>query len=629
SILSGPATISGNTVTITGAGNVTIAANQAGNATYLPATQVTQSFTVNKATLTVTAVNTSKVYQQPNPAFTYTITGFVNGENNSVVTGTATLSTTATTNSTPGTYPITVAIGSLSAANYQFTLVNGTLTVGQANQTTQTITFPAITNKTYGAAAFTLNATSTSGLPVTYSIVSGPATISGNTVTITGAGIVTIAANQAGNATYLPAMQVTQSFTIGKAALTVTANNDSRTYTGTAYTNGNGVSYSGFVGNDDEGKLGGTLSYHGNSQGAVDAGTYIIQPSGLSSNDYNITYANGQLTITRATQQITFTNIGGKNEGDPDFTLTATSNSGLPVSFSSDNTTVISVNGNTAHVGTAGTVHITATQAGNNNYEPATAVTQTIIVTSFMAPVITANGSTAFCDGNSIKLQATAAPAYEWYRNNVLISNATGSSFSASESGVYTVKAIYNNNVALQSAPVTVTVHPLPDGKLQTSGNTTISKGESITLTASGGNSYEWSPAAGLNDPGIAAPVARPAMTTTYQVTISNLFNCSVTKEVTITVKEDYKLEATNILTPNGDGKNDLWVVKNIDMYPQNEVKVYDRAGRMVFQQRGYTNNWNGKVNGQPLAEGTYYYIITLGDSNRQFKGFITIIHSN
>jgi gliding motility-associated-like protein len=624
-ISSGPANVNGNTLTITGAGNVTVIASQAGNGSYGAATPVNKSFVVAPATLKVKADNQQKAAGSNNPALTYTITGFVNGDNSSAISGTPILSTNADNNSPKGNYPITIIPGTLSAVNYIFTMVNGTLSVGLA---TQTISFPAISGKTYGDAPFTLNAVSSSGLPVTYTVASGPATINGNTITITGAGTITIDADQAGNGSYAPAT-TTQTFGVSKATLTVKANNDTRTYTGNAYTSGNGVSYSGFVGGDDASKLSGIVTYSGSSQGAINAATYLITPAGLSSSNYDINYVNGALTITRAAQQIVFTAIGDKNEGDPDFNLIATSSAGLPVSFSSDDAAVISINGSAAHVGTGGTVHISATQAGNNNYEPATTVVQTVQVTTFTAPVITTRGVLTFCEGASTTLTASLAPAYEWYRNGVRIPRASGGSLTVDETGLYTVKAIFNNNFGIMSNAISITVNPLPDGNVQASGSTTISKGESIKLTASGGNTYTWDPPTGLNDPNIAAPVARPSVTTTYQVTITNLFKCSITKEITITVKEDYKLEANNILTPNGDGKNDMWIVKNIDMYPQNEVKIFDRAGRMVFHQRGYTGNWNGTVNGQPLAEGTYYYIITLGDNKPQFKGFITIIHEN
>jgi DNA-binding beta-propeller fold protein YncE/cytochrome c551/c552 len=81
--------------------------------------------------------------------------------------------------------------------------------------TSQTITFTDVPDKNSTDAAFTLSASATSALPVSYRVLSGPATISGNTVTLTGvAGTVVLAANQSGNATYCPAAQVTQSIQV-------------------------------------------------------------------------------------------------------------------------------------------------------------------------------------------------------------------------------------------------------------------------------------------------------------------------------------------------------------------------------------------------------------------------------
>lgn len=85
---------------------------------------------------------------------------------------------------------------------------------------------------------------------------------------------------------------------------------------------------------------------------------------------------------------------------------------------------------------------------------------------------------------------------------------------------------------------------------------------------------------------------------------------------------------ATNILSPNGDGKNDYWVVNDILSYPNNTVTVFDRAGRVVYTKHGYANDWGGTLQGAPLAESTYYYIIDLGDGQPKIKGFITIVRN-
>ncbi|WP_165351050.1 MBG domain-containing protein, partial [Ciceribacter ferrooxidans] len=71
-------------------------------------------------------------YRATNPTLTYTPTGFVNGDTSSVLSGTTSLSTTAVTNSSVGSYPITITVGTLSAADYSFSFVNGSLTVTKA-----------------------------------------------------------------------------------------------------------------------------------------------------------------------------------------------------------------------------------------------------------------------------------------------------------------------------------------------------------------------------------------------------------------------------------------------------------------------------------------------------------------
>src|SRR5205823_2183558 len=90
---------------------------------------------VNQATLAVTADNQSRAYGASNPTLTASYSGFVNGDTTAVLSGSPALSTTATSSSAAGTYPITAAAGSLSASNYTLAFVNGTLTVGQATLT--------------------------------------------------------------------------------------------------------------------------------------------------------------------------------------------------------------------------------------------------------------------------------------------------------------------------------------------------------------------------------------------------------------------------------------------------------------------------------------------------------------
>jgi hypothetical protein len=132
SILSGPATVAGSTVTITGAGTVTVRASQAGNDNWNAAPDVDQSFSVAQVPLTATADNQTRAYGALNPPLTVTYTGFVNGDTATVLTGSPELTTLAETNSPLGDYPIEIALGTLSSDNYTFSLTNGTLTVTPA-----------------------------------------------------------------------------------------------------------------------------------------------------------------------------------------------------------------------------------------------------------------------------------------------------------------------------------------------------------------------------------------------------------------------------------------------------------------------------------------------------------------
>ena len=125
----GPATLSGATLTITGAGEVSVTATQPGNGSFASATPMIRSFTVAKAPLTVTANSLSRLVGAVNPSLTYQLSGFVNGDSASAISGTAALATTATSTSPVGSYPITFSTENLTAADYSFRYIPGALTL--------------------------------------------------------------------------------------------------------------------------------------------------------------------------------------------------------------------------------------------------------------------------------------------------------------------------------------------------------------------------------------------------------------------------------------------------------------------------------------------------------------------
>ena len=139
-----------------------------------------------------------------------------------------------------------------------------------------------------------------------------------------------------------------------------------------------------------------------------------------------------------------------------------------------------------------------------------------------------------------------------------------------------------------------------------------MSFGSSINLNATVTSiaSWVWTPSLELDDPSIFNPTVIPSATTTYTVTATHLNGCISTDSVTIVVNHDFNLIIANVLTPNGDGKNDTWKIENIESYPNTEVMVVNREGQFVFEDSNYSNNWDGKYNGKYLPDATYYYII-------------------
>jgi hypothetical protein len=134
------------------------------DANYLAATK-TVNLVVNKAVLTVTANNQTIAFGGSLAPYTASFTGFVNGDASSVVTGAASLSTIPATPTAAGTYPITAAQGTLTASNYSFTFVPGTLAITKINPT---LTWANPLGIVYGTALSSTQLNATASVPGTF-----------------------------------------------------------------------------------------------------------------------------------------------------------------------------------------------------------------------------------------------------------------------------------------------------------------------------------------------------------------------------------------------------------------------------------------------------------------------------
>ncbi len=369
------ATISGSTVTILKAGTVNITASQPGDATYNGASDVIRSVTINKANQTITfnALASKNVGDAPFNLLATASSGLpVTYTSSNPEVATVAGSTVAIVGG--GITSITAWQNGDLNYNAAFIVIQN-LTVNKLNQT---ISFAALSNKTVGDAPFNLTATASSGLSVSYTS-SNPevATVSGNTVTIVGVGITTFFASQAGNNMYNAAISAFQSLTVNPAKQnqTITFNALTAKTFGDASFNLTGSASSGlsvsYTSSDPT-----IASVAGFTVTILKAGTINITASQFGNSIFNAASEVVQsLTINKANQTITFTPFQVSNT----FNLVATASSGLPVTFTSSNLAVATINGNVVTVVAAGSATITAAQPGNSNFNAAPNVTQPVV----------------------------------------------------------------------------------------------------------------------------------------------------------------------------------------------------------------------------------------------------------
>ncbi|HEX2969570.1 MAG TPA: gliding motility-associated C-terminal domain-containing protein, partial [Bacteroidales bacterium] len=117
-------------------------------------------------------------------------------------------------------------------------------------------------------------------------------------------------------------------------------------------------------------------------------------------------------------------------------------------------------------------------------------------------------------------------------------------------------------------------------------------------------------------------------LASSYRVLIKDANGCvsSIDAEVGLSGLSSC-LEIQEIITPNNDGYYDTWKIKNIDMFPNAEVEVFNRWGKRVFSTKNLSaNEWDGRMNGKLLPTDSYHYILILNDGSKPIRGVVTIV---
>jgi hypothetical protein len=453
------------------AGSITITAHQAGDDTHNPAS-ASQTLTISKAPLTITAADTIRAIGSPNPVFRAIFNGFVNHETTSVLTAQPIFSCAADAGSPVGSQWDIIPSGAV-ADNYSIRYVNGKLSVVATGAKVQTIRFGPLPAVTYGDADFDGAASSNAGLPVNYQSSNGQvATIVNGKLHIMGAGTSVITASQPGDQTYAPATNVQQTLTVSKAALSITADDKLKN-------NGDPnpaltATYTGFVNHETATALLTPAALSTTATAASAPGIYPITVSGATSNNYEIRFVGGKLII-KGTQVITWAPLSTLTYGDAAFDPGAVSSAGATPVYTTNNPSIIAIQNGKAVIKGAGTVTITATFAATGGWDLTTSALNVTVQKKQLViraddksrpygevnPVFTVNYKGFVYEDNAISGALTSQPVVT---TTATITSPAGSypiSASGAASDNYSIVYV-DGKLTVNPVTRTITFAPLP-----------------------------------------------------------------------------------------------------------------------------------------------------------------------
>ncbi|MDR3132731.1 MAG: gliding motility-associated C-terminal domain-containing protein, partial [Prevotellaceae bacterium] len=246
-------------------------------------------------------------------------------------------------------------------------------------------------------------------------------------------------------------------------------------------------------------------------------------------------------------------------------------------------------------------------------------------------PGITPLGATAFCAGGFVTLSAYAIDtvSYEWYKDGQLLTTGSSNSPTVSESGNYSAVSVDRRGCrSPQSAALQITVYPLPEVPVIIT-RPPFYVGFKYTLELQSPEEnvrYHWhennknTGSAGWQYP---LPDLQPGDTWIYFVEAFNTYGCRSRSDDLICTAEIPPLFIPNIFTPNNDGINDNFHIAGLEAYPENELRIIDKRGRMVYSKKNYYNEWYGG----DLPTDTYYYFLILVDKQRTVSRHTGYVH--
>ncbi len=283
--------------------------------------------------------------------------------------------------------------------------------------------------------------------------------------------------------------------------------------------------------------------------------------------------------------------------------------------------------GSSFPVGDNDIVYIATDECGNKD-----TCTFKVTVNDIEPPQISIAGVvSSYCEGSVVNWTETISDNCGIF--SIVSSHHTGSTFPIGTTTViYTVTDIHGN-IAVDSFDVIVTPLPLVNLSSLASEQTICIK-NSVDLTVSNvspNSIYNWYLNGVLVKTGESFNVSFNEKVQGEVVTVveQNTLGCSSLPDTVIINTIICDIVIPEIFSPNGDGKNDLFVINGIESLFNTRLLIYNRWGSLVYENDDYKNNWNGisnstlNVGDGELPEGTYYYILQLEDNEEIFKGYV------
>lgn len=237
------------------------------------------------------------------------------------------------------------------------------------------------------------------------------------------------------------------------------------------------------------------------------------------------------------------------------------------------------------------------------------------------------------CNGEPVTLTASGGIRYVWtdpLDGSLSALNGNQVVANPKKTTIYTVEVSDDGACANNTSSASIEIKIYEPVNVSAGQDTCVIAGRTIRLQATGGISYQWDhPELIVGSNTVANPEIKPTSETLFTVTITDANGCTYTDQVFVCVREpnnlDFKL--VNIITPNGDGKNDELYFGDLSQYPDNKLRIFNRWGNTVFEAEGYQHIgklFDGTRRGERLPADTYYYILTIGGET--YKSALTIL---